>query len=229
MKPIVLATDGSPSAAEVTLKAVNLARTLGAPLVVVAVEHVDFPMYGYYGYTQILADVTEIERDHVRKTLVQARAVAAEALVECETVHATGPVVDAVCGVADLSEYGAVVLGGALYMGRWHRGARGFLDRHREALAELPFAVFALGPPSLDKADDSRAQLQRALDHAHVTPDAVAIFGGVIDPANLRFPFNRLPKTDERDWRAIERWAVDVLQLVEREPALAIPHGPPNG
>jgi menaquinone-dependent protoporphyrinogen oxidase len=121
--------------------------------------------------------------------------------------------------VAGLSEYGAVVLGGALYTGRWHRGARSFVGRHREALAEMPFAVFALGPPSMEKADDSRAQLQRALDHAHVTPDAVAIFGGVIDPAKLRFPFNRMPARDERDWPAIERWAVTLLQLVEREPA----------
>ena len=36
MKPIVLATDGSPSAAEATLNAVELAKALDAPLVVVA-------------------------------------------------------------------------------------------------------------------------------------------------------------------------------------------------
>src|SRR5437764_2929481 len=45
MKPIVLATDGSPSAAEATLTAVELAKALGAPLVAVSVEHVVVPGY----------------------------------------------------------------------------------------------------------------------------------------------------------------------------------------
>ena len=121
--------------------------------------------------------------------------------------------------VADLSSYDAVVLGGSLYMGRWHRDARRFLDLHRDALARVPFAVFALGPPSMEKEADSRKQLQYALDQAHVAPDNVEIFGGVIDPAKLRFPFNHMQKTDGRDWPAIEQWAIEVLQLVEREPA----------
>jgi menaquinone-dependent protoporphyrinogen oxidase len=121
--------------------------------------------------------------------------------------------------VADLSSYDAVVLGGALYLGRWHRDARRFLELHREALQRIPLAVFALGPPTMEKEADSRKQLQCALDRAHVEPDAVAIFGGVIDPAKLRFPFNRMPETDARDWPGIERWAIEVLRLVEREPA----------
>ncbi len=37
-------------------------------------------------------------------------------------------------------------LGAPLYMGRWHRDARAFLRRHRDALAKRPLAVFALGP-----------------------------------------------------------------------------------
>jgi menaquinone-dependent protoporphyrinogen oxidase len=121
--------------------------------------------------------------------------------------------------VTDLSSYDAVVLGGALYMGRWHRDARAFVELHHEALARVPFAVFALGPASMDKEAGSRKQLQHALDRAEAAPDAVAIFGGVIDPAKLRFPFNHMPATDGRDWPAIERWALDVLQLVEQEPA----------
>jgi menaquinone-dependent protoporphyrinogen oxidase len=121
--------------------------------------------------------------------------------------------------VADVSTYDAVVLGGALYMGRWHRDARRFLELHHEALTRVPFAVFALGPPSLEKEAGSREQLQHALGRGHAEPDAVAIFGGVVDPAKLRFPFNHMPETDARDWEAIERWALDVLRLVEREPA----------
>jgi menaquinone-dependent protoporphyrinogen oxidase len=58
-----------------------------------------------------------------------------------------------------------VVLGAALYSGRWHRDAHRFLRRHRGELAGVPEAVFGMGPRS-DSADAwqrSRAQLDRAL------------------------------------------------------------------
>jgi len=113
-------------------------------------------------------------------------------------------------------EYDAVVLGGSIYMGRWHRDARRFLDAHFDDLVQRPIAVFALGPISMDKEASSHAQLERALGAVGIEPDTVAIFGAVIDPDALHFPFNRMPKTDERDWSAIERWALEVLELVER-------------
>jgi menaquinone-dependent protoporphyrinogen oxidase len=121
--------------------------------------------------------------------------------------------------VADLSSYDAVVLGGALYMGRLHHDARRFLELHHDALERLPLAVFALGPQTMEKEADSRSQLWHALDRAQVAPDLVAIFGGVIDPAKLRVPLNHMPQSDARNWPAIERWALEVLRLVEREPA----------
>ena len=40
--------------------------------------------------------------------------------------------------VRDLEGYDGVILGGALYMGRWHDDARTFLKRHRQRLAALP-------------------------------------------------------------------------------------------
>ncbi|MGZ4431544.1 MAG: flavodoxin domain-containing protein [Gaiellales bacterium] len=115
--------------------------------------------------------------------------------------------------VDDLGPYGGVVLGGALYMGRLHRDARRFLRRHRASLAALPFAVFGMGPGELDEKSVgmSRKQLDRALAKTpDVRPAAVAIFGGVIDPAKLRFPFNRMPRADARDWDAIHVWAEEV-------------------
>ena len=55
--------------------------------------------------------------------------------------------------VGTLSPYGAVVIGGALYMGRWHHDARHFLSGHRDALTHLPVAVFAMGPRTTEEAD----------------------------------------------------------------------------
>jgi len=112
--------------------------------------------------------------------------------------------------VGHLRGYDTVVLGGALYTGRLHQDARRFLARHREALSVRTVAVFAMGPKTNQPSDvaGSRGQLERALKKTpEVEPISVAIFGGVIDPAKLRFPFNRMPASDARDWQAIEAWA----------------------
>ncbi len=111
----------------------------------------------------------------------------------------------------DLAGYRAVVLGGSIYFGRWHRDARGFLHRHRTALASLPLAVFALGPGKNTPEDfeESRKQFEAALEKAGgIEPRAVAVFGGAVDPEKFRFPFNRMPKTDIRDWEGIHSWAL---------------------
>jgi menaquinone-dependent protoporphyrinogen oxidase len=115
--------------------------------------------------------------------------------------------------VEDLHGYDAVVLGGALYVGRWHADARDFLRRHRAALAGLPLAVFGMGPLTLELGDveGSRKQLQRALARApELHPVSVGVFGGVVDPSTLHFPFKKMPASDARDWDAIEAWAGEV-------------------
>jgi hypothetical protein len=35
----------------------------------------------------------------------------------------------------------------------------------------------------------------------------MAVFGGVVDPTKLHFPFSRMPQSDARDWDAIAAWA----------------------
>ena len=112
--------------------------------------------------------------------------------------------------VGHLRGYDTVVLGGALYTGRLHKDARSFLARHRDPLSVRSVAVFAMGPRTNEPSDvaGSRAQLDRALAKTpEIEPVSVAIFGGVVDPDKLRFPFNRMPASDARDWPAIEAWA----------------------
>jgi nucleotide-binding universal stress UspA family protein len=148
MKPIVLATDGSPSAAEATLQAVELARALDAPLVAVAVEHVDVPSYGYYGYADLVAELTQMERTHVDATLAQAKAVATEAGVPCDVVHATGPTAEAICVAARKANAQMIVIGahgwGAL--GRLWHGSVSMAVLHD---AHCPVLVVRGGPEML--------------------------------------------------------------------------------
>jgi menaquinone-dependent protoporphyrinogen oxidase len=115
--------------------------------------------------------------------------------------------------VDDVEPYAAVVIGGAIYMGRWHPASSDLLLRQRTGLAELPVAVFGMGPRTMEEnaEAESRAQLDKALEKVpEVRPVAVAVFGGVVDPKSLRFPFNRMPASDARDWAAIRAWAGSV-------------------
>jgi menaquinone-dependent protoporphyrinogen oxidase len=120
--------------------------------------------------------------------------------------------------VDDLDPYAGVVVGGAIYMGQWHLDAMRFVERHRAALAGLRVAVFGMGPRTMEADDvaESRAQLVKALDKVpEVEPFAIAIFGGVVDPQALRFPFNRMPESDARDWAAIRGWSNDVAAALD--------------
>ncbi len=143
----------------------------------------------------------------------------AEAVAETLRESGLGVEVRPMREVRTLEGYGAVVLGAALYMYRWHKDARRFLSRHREALAELPVAIFALGPVKDPRDEEewqnSRDQLDRELaKHSWLKPVAIEILGGKFDPALLRFPLNVFagsePASDIRDWETIHAWAGDL-------------------
>jgi menaquinone-dependent protoporphyrinogen oxidase len=127
--------------------------------------------------------------------------------------------------VVQLDGYDAVVLGGSLYMARWHKGAHRFLSRFEPELAERPLAVFALGPVGDEPVDprQAREQLDKALERHHgVQPVAVEVFGGRIDPSQLPFPFSRMAASDARDWDVIEAWAKTLPELLESRSALPV-------
>ena len=120
--------------------------------------------------------------------------------------------------VDDLRPYTGVVVGGSIYMGRWHADAIGLLERHKYALSELPLAVFGMGPRTLEQHDVESAmgQLRHSLAAVpEVEPTAVAVFGGVINPRALRFPFSRMPASDARDWDEIRAWAAGLVDTLD--------------
>lgn len=114
--------------------------------------------------------------------------------------------------VASLDGYAGVVLGSAIYMGRLHSDARRFLRRHRSGLAVRRLGVFAMGPRTLSDEDVTRSQNQLGAALANLStlnPCTTVVFGGVFDPDQHHFPFNRMPASDARDWAAVRAWADD--------------------
>jgi len=123
--------------------------------------------------------------------------------------------------VDDLSGYGAVVLGSAVYAGRWGKEARAFARRHEHALQEMPVWLFSSGPfgapenhptaPTPRIADKLVKQLG-AREHV--------MLGGRVpsEPSNFveRAIVKKTPpeERDARDWPAIEAWARSVAEQV---------------
>jgi menaquinone-dependent protoporphyrinogen oxidase len=125
--------------------------------------------------------------------------------------------------VRSLDGYDGVVLGTPLYLGALHKDVRALLEKNRDALADRPLAVFALGPiKAADGLEASREQLFTALAKAPMpTPVATGVFVGAYDPGRLGLkdrllaalpasPLHGEPAHDDRDWDAIRAWAREV-------------------
>ena len=113
-RPILLATDGSPSAAEAQKEAFELARQLDAPLLVVSVTHATVPAVGYaaYGYSNVVAELTEAEHRRVKALLATVAATACAADVPCSTVLGDGLfTVEEICRIASEHDAQMIVVG----------------------------------------------------------------------------------------------------------------------
>jgi len=125
--------------------------------------------------------------------------------------------------VSSIRGYDAVILGSAIYMGKWLPEAEHFPDHHRVALSKLPVWLFSSGPL---EADDPQPHIEPAsLTSAmgKLTPRDHRVFVGKLDAANLGFGARiavkmigaatgdyRAPYGDFRDWDDIRGWARDI-------------------
>lgn len=112
-RPILLATDGSPSAEPAQREALDLALRLDAPLLVVSVAHTALPKVGYadYGYTNVIAELTVAERHRVEKLLATIAEAAEAEGVSCSTVVAEGLIVEEICRKASEYDVQLIVVG----------------------------------------------------------------------------------------------------------------------
>ncbi|WP_405810866.1 flavodoxin domain-containing protein [Streptomyces sp. NBC_00210] len=143
--------------------------------------------------------------------------VIADALKEAGLRSETRPAAAA----RDVTEYDAVVLGGALYAGRWHRDAVRFARRHEHSLAERPVWLFSSGPLDASAGErdippvPSAARAATLLDaREHVT------FGGRLEEGARGFIARMIVKQgrggDFRDMERIRAWARGIAKEISK-------------
>ena len=129
--------------------------------------------------------------------------------------------------VQDLGSYGAVVLGSAVYIGRWRKEASRFLKVNAKQLSERPLWVFSSGPTGkgdpveLTKGWRFPKALQPLLDR--IQPRDVVVFHGAIDANKMKglekWMINKVGAAaeDSRDWESIAAWAKAIAAAVAAE------------
>ncbi|MEJ2549409.1 MAG: flavodoxin domain-containing protein [Anaerolineales bacterium] len=120
-------------------------------------------------------------------------------------------------GIKDVSSYQAVVLGSAVYVGKWRKQAVKFLNANSKTLANIPVWIFSSGPTGegdpVELLNGWRMpeSIQPVLDH--IQPRDVVVFHGKLDADKLNFIERRMIKMveakigDFRDWTSIQSWA----------------------
>lgn len=113
--------------------------------------------------------------------------------------------------VGDVASYDAVVVGGAVYLRRWHHDARRFVRRHEAALRRVPVWLFSSGPLDSSAAGGDLVPPRAAADagrrvgaREHVT------FGGCLREHPHRLLARLMARSAAGDWRdraAVETWA----------------------
>ena len=103
MKPVMLVTDGSPTAEKATATAIDLARLLDTELVIVSVWDIAYAGYSAMGFAPIStnADLAKLGETEARKVTTEAAARAEEAGVETRSVILRGFPVEAICEAAE--------------------------------------------------------------------------------------------------------------------------------
>jgi menaquinone-dependent protoporphyrinogen oxidase len=129
----------------------------------------------------------------------------------------------------DLTPYRAVVLGSAVYAGRWRKEATTFLEANETALAERPVWLFSSGPTgegdALELLKGWRLPEAQQPMADRIQPRDIAVFHGALDTEKLNLAEKlivkgvKAPVGDFRDWDAITSWAEAIADDLKTQPA----------
>lgn len=129
--------------------------------------------------------------------------------------------------VEDVRPYEAVVLGSAIFYGKWMKEAIRFVAIHASELSERPTWLFGSGSITGDPpVDDDRnaispARVEKLVTETHAREHKV--FAGKLDRNTLGLT-EMLPvrlargrEGDWRDWEAIDEWASGIANALQPE------------
>jgi menaquinone-dependent protoporphyrinogen oxidase len=132
--------------------------------------------------------------------------------------------------IKDITPYQVVVAGSAIQNKQWLPEAMQFVQTHKDALSQKPFAVFLVCMTlAMKNAEQYRGFVSDFLRpvRALVKPVSEGLFAGMLDIAKVpsasdRFKF-RLSvlfgvwsEGDHRDWNAIRSWTESIRPLLSR-------------
>jgi menaquinone-dependent protoporphyrinogen oxidase len=122
--------------------------------------------------------------------------------------------------VRNISSYQAVVIGSAIYMGKWMSEAADFIKENRDVLRQVPVAYFLVCMTLSQPTEKKRAEVMSYTDPIlkavpEIKPVGIGTFAGALDYNNLSWIYKKIlksketPEGDFRDWNAIRAWARD--------------------
>ena len=145
-----------------------------------------------------------------------------------QVLHQAGLQTD-VCpvdGIRDLNPYQAVILGSALYIGKWQKEAVEFVKANEKALADRPVWLFSSGPTGegepVELVEGQRlpAALKPTADR--IRPRDIAVFHGHINPDKLNLiekwaikSVVKKPFGDFRNWDTIVAWTTTIADALK--------------
>jgi len=153
-----------------------------------------------------------------------ATAGIAEAIGATLREHGLAADVRPAADVDRIDGYDVVVVGGGLYVGRWHGDAVGFVRRFEDELVDRPTWLFSSGPTGGNPK--AELELRDVLARQPGPPGNVAKLAGRIHPRGHRTFGGRagsemggifaqwVPKGDWRDFDAIRAWAASIADAV---------------
>lgn len=120
----------------------------------------------------------------------------------------------------NISSYQGVIIGSAIYMGKWMSEAIDFVKKNKDVLSRMPVAYFLVCMTLSRPTDKNRAEVLSYMDPIlkdvpEIKPAAIGTFAGALHYDNLSWIYKKIlkskgtPEGDYRDWNAIRLWARD--------------------